>query len=112
MQRVIDDLVDQLYERTVKIENTNSVEIDFAHLAGRQPYLLRELLVLVWRRQSWPMRAMGFSQWDQLARMLADTNRSSPSVTSKQIFPGNVQAEIRDGKLRLYARGIDRHGKI
>ncbi|MGA2059330.1 MAG: tRNA lysidine(34) synthetase TilS [Thermoguttaceae bacterium] len=101
VQAVIDGLVDQLYERAVKFENSNSVEINAALLAGQAPYLLRELLVCVWRRQSWPMRAMGFTQWDQLARLLAETDRSSPAVVSKQIFPGNVQAEIRHGKLRL-----------
>ncbi len=101
VQAVIDDLVDQLYERTVKFENGNCVEIDAALLAGRPPYLIRELLVLVWRRQSWAMRAMGFTQWDQLARLLSETDLSSPAVVAKQIFPGNVQAEIRHGKLRL-----------
>jgi tRNA(Ile)-lysidine synthase len=101
VQAVIDNLVDKLYERAVKYENENSVAIDAAHLAGQPPYLVRELLVLVWRRQTWPMRAMGFTQWDQLARLLTETDRSSPAVTTKQIFPGNVRAEFCDGKLRL-----------
>jgi tRNA(Ile)-lysidine synthase len=100
-QGVINHLVDQLHERAVKSDNENCVEIDAAHLGSSPPYLLRELLVLVWRRQSWPMRAMGFMQWDQLARMIAESDRSSPAVVSKHIFPSNVQAEFYDGKLRL-----------
>jgi tRNA(Ile)-lysidine synthase len=103
VQGVIDELVDQLHERAVKFENKIAVKIDAARLAGQPPYLLRELLALVWRRQSWPMRAMGFVQWDQLARMLliSDAACSSSTAVNKQIFPGNVQAEIHDGILRL-----------
>ncbi len=101
VQSVIDDLADQLQDRAVRFKNENSVEIDAAALAGRPRYLLRELLVLVWRRQSWPMQAMGFVQWDQLARMLSEKAPASPTVATKQIFPGNVQAEIRNGILRL-----------
>jgi len=46
---------------------------------------------------------MGFVQWDQLARMLliSDADCSSSTAVNKQIFPGNVQAEIRNGILRL-----------
>ncbi len=101
VQGVIDGLVDKLYERAVKFENANSVEIDAARLAGQPPYLLRELLVLVWRRQCWPMRAMGFVQWDQLDRMLSEESPTLPTCKIKQVFPGNVQAEFCDGILRL-----------
>jgi tRNA(Ile)-lysidine synthase len=102
VQAVIDDLVDQLRERAVKFENKSAVEIDAASLAGQPPYLLRELLALIWRRQSWPLQAMGFVQWDQLARMLliSDAACSTSTAVNKKIFPGNVQAEIRDGILR------------
>jgi hypothetical protein len=54
----------------------------------------RELLMAVWRRQAWPMQSMGFAQWDLLADILA-------SPAAKQTFPGNVLAELRDGRLRL-----------
>jgi tRNA(Ile)-lysidine synthase len=99
-QEVIDALVDELCEQAVKFKNKTSVEIDAAALTGRPRYLLRELLVLVWRRQLWPMQAMGFVQWDQLSQMISE-NRTTPIVVTKQIFPGNVQAEVRDGLLRL-----------
>ncbi len=101
VQGVIEYLAEGLRERAVKLETAESVELDAAALAGEPGYLLRELLVLVWRRQSWPMQAMGFTQWDQLARMLSETDRSSPAAVTKQVFPGNVRAEIRGGRLYL-----------
>ena len=101
VQRVVEGLVEEIREQAVLFENETTVEIDAAALAGRLRYLLRELLVLIWRRKSWPMQAMGFVQWDQLAGMLSETDRSSPAAVIKHIFPGNVQAEIRDKCLRL-----------
>jgi tRNA(Ile)-lysidine synthase len=101
VQAVIDGLADEIREQAVTCENKTAVEINIAVLAGRPRYLLRELLVLVWRRQSWPMQSMGFIQWDQLAQMISETGCTSPATIIKQIFPGNVQAEIRDGLLRL-----------
>lgn len=101
VKNVIDGLVDQLHDRVVLHKNQNIVEINAAALAGQPQYLLRELLVLVWRRQSWPMRAMGFVQWNQLARMLSEKSPAPPAAATKQTFPGNVQAELRDNILRL-----------
>jgi tRNA(Ile)-lysidine synthase len=101
VQEVVENLADRLGEQAIKSQNETTVEIDAAALTGRPRYLLRELLVLVWRRQSWPMQAMGFVEWDQLAKMLSETDCTSPLNVIKQIFPGNVQAEIRDGLLRL-----------
>ena len=103
VQKVTKNLVDQLGEQTIKYKNNATVEIDCAVLSDRPEYLLRELLILVWRRQSWPMQAMGFVQWDQLERMIRLTKAecASPAAVNKKIFPGNVRAEISDGRLRL-----------
>ena len=100
-QSVIDCAVDQLRGRAVRLENENIAEIDALALAGCSPYLVRELLVAVWRRQGWPLRAMGFVQWEQLWRMLLEELPALPASKIKRVFPGNVQAEFRDGILRL-----------
>jgi tRNA(Ile)-lysidine synthase len=102
VQEVVEGLVAGLHEKAVKYETAASVEIDAAQLSGQPRYLLRELLLLVWRRQSWPMQAMGFAQWDQLAQMFSQKNYNINAATVRQTFPGNIQAEMRDGVLRLY----------
>jgi tRNA(Ile)-lysidine synthase len=103
VQDIIESLADKLCEETVTCKNKDNVEIDAAALAGRPEYLLRELLVLVWRRQSWPMQAMGYDQWQDLAQMimLSSDATVSSTTTSKKIFPGNVQAEVCNGRLFL-----------
>jgi tRNA(Ile)-lysidine synthase len=101
VQGLIDELVEGLSERTMNRANADSVEIDAAALAAEPQYLLRELLMLAWRRQAWPMQAMGFAEWDQLAQMVLEADRPSPGAVTKRILPGNVEAEIGEGRLRL-----------
>jgi tRNA(Ile)-lysidine synthase len=111
VQEVIDSLVDDLFDRHVKLEN-DAASIDLAGLVSQPRYLLRELLMAVWRRQGWPMQAMGFAQWEQLGDLIAGTQEggesaglpSSASSQPRQTFPGNVSAELADGVLRLVKR--------
>jgi tRNA(Ile)-lysidine synthase len=101
VQGVINGAVDELRERAVWLEGEKIVEIDGAALARCSAYLVRELLVAVWRRQGWPMRAMGFEQWEQLSDMLLKELPATPGSKIKRIFPGNVSAAFREGILRL-----------
>jgi tRNA(Ile)-lysidine synthase len=102
-QNVIENLVAELADQAVNFKNTTTVEIDAKTMAERPRYLLRELCVAVWRRQSWPMQAMGFVQWDELAEILLAANTSAPLPlsTNKKIFPGNIQVEISNGLMYL-----------
>jgi hypothetical protein len=61
------------------------------------PYLVRELLLAIWRRQGWPLQAMGFAEWDCLAEMLAGRGDCQ-----KRTFPGGVFAETTEAGLRLW----------
>lgn len=104
-QRVIDTLVDALAERYVRSVDGATLQIDVA--IGDQPrYLIRELMMRVWREQGWPMQAMGREQWETLADMLltsanATKRQNATEAASKHSFPGNVTAEATVGVLRL-----------
>jgi tRNA(Ile)-lysidine synthase len=93
-QGLIARQVDALYDRAVQILADGGARIDCSALAGVDPYLVRELLVAVWRRQSWPLRAMTNAKWRELAEM-ADGDR--------RIFPGAVRAR-REGDGLLLSR--------
>ena len=92
-QGVIDALAGELAERCTVDEAGGAVFLDAARLASQPPYLLREVLMAVWRRQGWPMQAMGFAQWDLLAKMLVEGGWAAAESPSKQTLPGNVLAE-------------------
>jgi len=106
VQAVVDSLVEDLYEQCVVVESAAAVRIDLTAAVGQPRYLLRELLMAVWRKQRWPMQSMGFAQWDALQEMLAagwhghfargaiqHWRDASATQPVRQMFPGTVLAE-------------------
>ena len=100
-QAVIEAVVEDLCQRCVVCQGPQAVEIDAAGLADQPRYVIRELLLATWRKQDWPMQAMGFTQWDLLAEMISTCREVSAELPSKQILPGSVLAEPDEGRLRL-----------
>jgi len=101
VQTVVDWLVDRLVERCVVDEGVDAIRLETYALAAEHRYLVRELFIAVWRRQDWPMQAMGFAQWDLLAEMAAAPATVVSDRSSKQTLPGNVVAEPGEGCVRL-----------
>ena len=106
-QAVVDALVEEQFERCVTIASPDEARIDVNRLAVRPPYLVRELLSAVWRRQRWPMQSMGMRQWDELCAMAlagADCKQAAARGTTaptKHIFPGGVTVEIIGREMRI-----------
>lgn len=92
-QTVWEGLAGRLFERCVVLQRPNEVRLDLGALAGEPPFLVRELLMAVWRSQNWPLAAMGFSRWDDLA-----TRVQQPRGLS---LPGGVSASVESGVLCL-----------
>ena len=98
-QNVIDTQVRDLSELCVSQTRTNApVQIDCEKLTAVPPYLIRELLISVWRTQNWPQQAMGYQHWQSLAKLVLDRGCG---MSSKQDFPGQVHAELRERTLWL-----------
>jgi tRNA(Ile)-lysidine synthase len=100
-QAVIDRLVEDLLEQYAPALHAHAVQIDCAGLAGQPRYVVRELLMRVWRRQNWPLQAMGFDEWDLLADMLLCAGGTASDIRRKKVFPGGVTAETAEGLLRV-----------
>lgn len=112
---VLSRLAEELAADGVACETSGLVRIAVSRLADQPAYVVRELLVSVWRQQGWPLQAMGLAQWEQLAEMIpcGGTHRvgcarpmaggHSPQFPErrKQVFPGGVIVELTDGELRL-----------
>jgi tRNA(Ile)-lysidine synthase len=115
-QAVIDELVDRRFDRCVAMEGPNTVRVNLAGLGGadilvcaeeggkrgRQEclpqgsrYLIRELLMAVWRRAGWPMQSMGMPKWDELCEL------ATPMAAAKRVFPGGVVVEVAGEEMRL-----------
>ena len=98
VQQIVDAAVDDLEDQYVSVDGPDTVRLDAAGLAGQPRHAIRELLMAVWRSRDWPMQAMGFAQWDLLAEMMSAGGETLPS---KQTLPGNVAAELTEGRLQL-----------
>lgn len=114
VQELVTQLVDDLSQQCVTQPAADVIQINTRPLVQEPRYLIRELLIAAWRRAGWPLQAMGFAEWDLLAEMAVPsrgraTHQTLPHDTSdlehlppqKQVFPGNVIAENREGEVYL-----------
>ncbi len=62
---------------------------DRRRLAGLPRHLVREIFRAAWAREGWPLRAMGYSEWDRLAAIAHD---EAVAVD----LPGGIRAQTRD----------------
>jgi tRNA(Ile)-lysidine synthase len=92
-QAVIDALVAELISRSVTYE-TATVRIDTRGLANQPRYLIRELLLAVWRCRGWPLQAMGFAQWDLLGELLLRSLDPQAALPQQQVFPGRIVVRV------------------
>jgi tRNA(Ile)-lysidine synthase len=100
-QAVVETIVEDLSEQCVVREGPQAVQLDAAALAGQPRHVIRELLMATWRKQDWPMQAMGFAQWDLLGEMVSGCRGLPAELPPKEMFPGGVLAEPAEGRLRL-----------
>jgi tRNA(Ile)-lysidine synthase len=99
VRAVVGEIVHKLQTRCVEPKGPGSVRIARAPLAKQPPYVVREVLMAVWRHQGWPLQSMGFNEWDLLAYMvLADPSAGPPRAHT---FPGGILAEVAGDVLRL-----------
>jgi hypothetical protein len=73
----------------------SEIRISLAGLRGKPWLVIRELCKYAWQQADWPLRDMGYYQWQQMAQLTHTTN-PSPIV-----YPGTVRAEIVDAALVL-----------
>ena len=93
-QSAIDESIETLFARCV-LSTTREVRVNVGMLADIHRHVVRELFSLIWRHQEWPMRAMGFDEWELLAAMAVDRRPYSATL------PGAIEATLADKTLIL-----------
>jgi len=101
VQAVVDAEAAELADCAVVFETSGAVRVRLDRLCGRARYLIREMLMALWRRQTWPLQAMGFAEWNLVADM-AEGACLPGAKPCKRVFPGGVLAETVEGELRLH----------
>lgn len=98
-QSLIDVMVRDVVQRCLRHVGRDEVCLDLNILAAQPLHLVREVLMEVWRQQSWPLVAMGFAEWGSLAAMISATRKRPTNGPRKRMFPGAIVAEIREDAL-------------
>jgi tRNA(Ile)-lysidine synthase len=99
-QELVDELVSEVVRRCMR-DGKGEVLLDRIVLAAQPRHLVREVLIEVWRRQGWPLAAMGFSEWETLAAMISAAVARPAADVPKRMFPGAIVVEVRADELRL-----------
>ncbi len=94
VQSVVDGLVEGVADQAVDFQEVGA-SINVAIIADEPRYLVRELLIHVWRRRGWPLQSMGYAEWDEMAEMLLSGR------PKKKMFPGGVLAKRVEDRLCL-----------
>jgi tRNA(Ile)-lysidine synthase len=116
-QQMIDGFVAEFTAKYVRIEwppqatesgisgkslAADRIQIDCRGPSGRPTLMVREVCREAWREANWPLQAMGFDQWQQLASLVAG-NGGEPQIS----LPGNIRAQSMDGMLLMYRPSPD-----
>ena len=78
-----------------------TVYIDCHCLTGANRHLVREMFLLLWRREGWPLQSMGLAEWDALAEISGSPVTASVRPVDRWLFPGNIEVRRSDGQLQL-----------
>jgi tRNA(Ile)-lysidine synthase len=105
VRSAMDSFVEQLAERAVREATSCEARVELGCLRGESRYLVRELFMAIWRRQGWPLRDMGLSQWDLLADMAQQAAAPQTTHPQRYTLPGRVFVETGPGVLRLRRLG-------
>jgi len=107
-QAVIDGLVDELAGQCVKSISGHEVRIHCRRLESANSFMVREMLISIWKNRGWPQQAMGYDKWDDLAKLTVE--EPAADKPSKMILPGNICAERKGDLLVLLAMRAESRG--
>lgn len=98
-QAVIDSLAESLVSECLVGRSRHQIELRTPMLSRQPPFLVREVLISLWRGQQWPLRAMDEQKWQQLGQLV-----QTPAATRQTLtLPGNIQAVGTAERLTLTA---------
>ena len=101
-QQVIANRADRLIEKYAQfaedadICKIGALQIECSPLRDEAAVVVRELCKRAWQRSGWPLRDMGYDQWQQLAQLVQSAD-GPPAV----MLPGGMRAEASGGFLVL-----------
>jgi tRNA(Ile)-lysidine synthase len=88
---VLAELLDGLIESALLEQSPEQIVFDVLPLQQCSPFVLREILIRVWKRQGFPQREMDYRQWFALAELFQTPDKPAPG--KRLDLPGGITAE-------------------
>ena len=95
-QEIVDQTIEQALENCNWKKQDKALELEIRTLRIDSDFLVRELLISLWRKADWPLQAMGLSEWQCLVGLIKE-----PGAATRTL-PGGVVAKKEGGKLTLH----------
>jgi tRNA(Ile)-lysidine synthase len=84
---------EELADRAVQSATLETLRIDCSTLQSVDAVLVRETLRVIWSRAGWPLKRMGYREWQRLAELVTDGTATN--------LPGQIDARRRGSLLVL-----------
>lgn len=91
---LIETMARELLARAELPRAGGDIILDRHALSAAQPYVVSELLRLIWEREGWPQDRVGFGDWKRL------TSLAKGAVAAID-FPGGLRAQLRERVVQI-----------
>ena len=88
----LDEIATELLDSFGQVVSPDTIKIDCRPLANVSRPIVRQMFVILWRRQNWPLSDMAFAKWNELATMCGSEEPNDPAVNQVVTFPGSIRA--------------------
>jgi len=100
-QEMVDGVIANTLTACRSLEKNGEIVLKLGEIVTQPDFLIRELMIAIWRERGWPLQAMGLREWQSLAELLQEAD---PGVLT---LPGSVVAKKEGGKLSLHRPQIN-----
>jgi tRNA(Ile)-lysidine synthase len=99
-QEVVRTLASSLLDDCRSRPASPLVELNCRPLRGADEHLQREMFVVLWQQQGWPLQQMTYDHWQRLAEMVTDDG-----TVHARDFPGAIHVARHGDRLLLQPAG-------
>lgn len=96
--QALETIAQRMLDEATVDDASRTVRLDCSVFADHPSHLIRECLVQLWRRKSWPRKKMGFAHWDRLADLIVNPGDLN--------LPGPIRARRRGQLLIIDSNGL------
>ena len=80
------------------LKSNDEIVLKIDELVAQPEFLIRELMIAIWRERGWPLQAMGLREWQSLAELLQEADPGGCELLDKIVFGVcRVQTQSRCG---------------